>query len=132
MAPDDAQRPARRRRRPLQRVERAHERRQHAPLLLGQPQHRLVHRELVDEPVAQLGQHRRLGRALKLAARSGHQAVAASLLDARACPNGGHTKKSRGQTPLMVAASAGHLSVAQLLPIDATLARAATTPNTPA
>eukprot|EP01045_Picozoa_sp_COSAG04_P004398 COSAG04_NODE_190_length_20948_cov_7.298863_9_plen_817_part_00 len=56
-----------------------------------------------------------LNAALGLAARGGHAQVAAALLDARACPDAGHTKKKRGEAPLMLAAGNGHETVVRLL-----------------
>ena len=44
-----------------------------------------------------------LNAALGLAARGGHAEVAAALLESRACPDAGHTKKKRGEAPLMLA-----------------------------
>eukprot|EP01051_Picozoa_sp_SAG22_P005517 SAG22_NODE_330_length_12211_cov_6.451948_4_plen_709_part_00 len=62
-----------------------------------------------------------LNAALKLAARGGHTAVTAALLAADACPDGGYSKKNRGDTPLIMAAGAGHAEVvAQLIDAGAT------------
>ena len=62
-----------------------------------------------------------LNAALKLAARGGHERVVDALLAAGAGPNGGYTKKKRGETPLLLAAGAGHKQVvAQLMHAGAT------------
>jgi ankyrin repeat protein len=66
-----------------------------------------------------------LNAALKRAAAGGHDHVVSALLQARAHPDSGHTKKDRGDTPLVLAAGAGHTKAAQVL------IRAGAAPNLP-
>ena len=56
-----------------------------------------------------------LNTALQLAARGGHVKVVEALLAAGACPDGGFTKKDRGEAPLLLAASAGHIEICKAL-----------------
>ena len=66
-----------------------------------------------------------LNAALKLAARSGCDMIIHTLLDANADVDGGHTKKNRGDAPLLLAAQAGHQRAVEAL------ALAGANPNLP-
>lgn len=56
-----------------------------------------------------------LNAALKRAAAGGYDLVISALLQAKAQPDAGHTKKDRGDTPLILAAGAGHSGAVRAL-----------------